>query len=199
MRSVLLKEYSKVDGQTGKHSHSIVSKNVTIDGTRQSVLLNENESPLSRLYYRKTKAGKSYISSHEFEAGERIRRDFERGLLQPKVTADLSSIPGLKGQKAHADPGDLADFALDARNKVYRATETLGPELSGAVIDICCFLKGLETVERERKWPPRSAKLMLKTGLSILARHYGIKGYTNAKNTKRTVWNGQGYRPEFQA
>ena len=177
------------------------SKNVTqsasvlVNNEHQQVQMNTCESPLMRLFTRKSKTGDTYISMEEFQAGERLRKDFERGQLQPKISANLQGAVGSSRQTGFNDAGDITDFAIDARNRVGKAIEKLGPELSGVTLDICCFLKGLESVERERRWPPRSAKLMLKTALSQLARHYGISGYQNNRSNKRYFWGSDDFRP----
>ncbi|MGI9351979.1 MAG: DUF6456 domain-containing protein [Rhizobiaceae bacterium] len=157
---------------------------------------NINESPLMRLYNRRTSSGKTYLSHSQFQAGEKLRQDFERGQLQPKVSAAFDRAVGSSGSRSGAASAiEISDFALDARNRVKNAIEFLGPELSGVALDICCFLKGFELVEREREWPPRSAKLMLRTALSQLAIHYGFeRNSVPVKNTIR-FWGEPDYRP----
>lgn len=156
------------------------------------VKANIHESPLARLYLRKDATGAAYIDAAAFAAGERFRADFEKAGLQPRISANWEASIATRGRSA-ADNG-ISDFAMDARKRFNRAVEALGPDLSGVTTDICCFLKGLETVERERCWPPRSAKLMLRTGLQLLARHYGIAGQGNSHAAMRH-WGADGFRP----
>lgn len=193
-----LKQSLNPDSLLASAQTEILATHVSVNNERQKVDVNTNESPLMRLFSRKTKAGTTYITMEEFQAGERLRKDFERGQLQPKISASLQASVGSAARSGFSDANDIADFAIDARKRVGEAIQQLGPELSGVTIDICCFLKGLEHVERERQWPPRSAKLMLKTALALLARHYGICGYQNQSSRKSYSWGSADYRPELK-
>jgi hypothetical protein len=166
-------------------------------GDRRPVSMDLGESPLAWLRARKGKDGQPMVDAPSFEAGERLRADFTRGQLMPRVTANWS-LAGTGGRRSGAGGiGDLTDAALSARLRVEKAVTALGPELSGTVLDFCCFLKGIEDIERERRWPKRSARLVLQLGLSALARHYGLSaeaiGSTDARRVRQ--WGAEGYRP----
>ena len=121
------------------------------------------------------------------------RADFARGHLQPKITASWEPRLSQRGKGEAGGKVDLTESAMAARTRVNRAIEAMGPELSGVALDICCFEKGLELVERERGWPVRSAKLMLRTALLALARHYASPSSPRASHS----WGAEGFRPQM--
>jgi hypothetical protein len=172
----------------------IAEERTVVDGAYQTVRRNLAESPLSLLARLKERSGAAFLPEEAVQAGERLAADFERGHLQPKVTASwepriAARTPGERGGLA-----DLSDSAIAARLRVNAALDAMGPELSGVALDVCCFGKGLERVERERCWPARSAKLMLRTALLALARHYAPP----SKNARRRhAWGAEGFRPEL--
>ncbi len=177
------------------------TRDIVSEGIVVSHKTNEGESPLTRLRYRKGKNGVAYIDDAEFQAGERLRVDFSRGQLTQQLTSNWSVTESEgSGSNGRNGIGDLTDTALGARKRTQQAIASVGPELAGVLIDICCFLKGLELIEKERQWPPRAAKLMLKTGLSILARHYGFstvptRNQSNPASLRH--WGAGNYKPEM--
>lgn len=141
---------------------------------RRPVLVDEAESPLAWLARRKGRDGKALISGAQLLAGERLRADFTRAQMAPRLTADWSRV-GASGRGSGAAAGLLpGEAAVAARTRVRRALDAAGPEFSGLLVDVCCFLKRLEDVESERGWPLRSAKVVLQLALTRLARHYGL-------------------------
>ncbi|MGB3500305.1 MAG: DUF6456 domain-containing protein [Mesorhizobium sp.] len=174
-------------------SHPVVGpREMDVDGTVQTVVVNLAESPLANLMRRRGRDGRAFLSVAEFEAGERLRADFTRARMMPRLGAnwDAAISTGKRGQTST----DLTDGAVAARIRVDDAVVAVGPELSGVLIDVCCFLKGLEMVEAERRWPARSAKLMLKAALGSLARHYHPP---RRKRSAILSWGGEGYRPQI--
>jgi hypothetical protein len=139
------------------------------------------ESPLLWLYRRKDAAGNPLIGEAMFAAGERLRGDFTFGNMSPRVTLNwTSAVQGSRNPQG----GEPSESALAARQRVRRALDKVGPELSGILIDVCCFLKRLEDVERDRHWPARSAKVILALALECLARHYGYSDFAEGREKK---------------
>jgi hypothetical protein len=150
------------------------------------VVVNEAESPLAWLARRTGRGGRALIEPVQLQAGERLRADFTLAQLMPRVTANWSAA--VADRRRGASPGAFTDAVIGARQRVHHALDAVGPEFSGLLVDVCCFLKSLADVERERGWPPRSAKVVLQLGLDRLARHYGLaaKARGRAKPTVRT-------------
>lgn len=161
-------------------------------GGRERACVNRLESPLSALARLKEKSGEAWLPGEAIAAGERLHADFMRAGLQPRLT--MRWEPRLAGrQKGEAGAArEIADTAVAARLRVARAVAAIGPELSGVALDVCCFMKGLETVERERQWPARSAKLMLRAALMALSRHYAPP----PARARAHAWGAEGYRPD---
>jgi hypothetical protein len=159
-------------------------------------LANPTESPLAQLVRRKGKDGRPFLTGAEYEAGERLRADYTRGRIMPRLGANWVATVSSGRRAGSGGAVELTDAALAARRRVEAAIVAVGPELSGVLLDVCCFLKGLEQVESERGWPVRSAKIVLKTALGVLARHYAP---ATGKRERRPPlhWGADDYRPSI--
>ncbi|WP_244506362.1 DUF6456 domain-containing protein [Pararhizobium polonicum] len=172
----------------------IENRTVVVEGIRETVRVNRLESPLGAAARLKEKSGAALLPPEAIAAGERLHADFTRAHLQPRLTMSYEPRLSAKTKGRAGGTADLCDTALAARLRVGKAMEAIGPELCGVALDVCCFQKGLEIVERERQWPARSAKLMLRTALMALARHYAPppRGATRQSH----AWGAEGYRPD---
>ncbi len=171
----------------------ISTATVGVGGAVETVAVNLAESPLGQLMRRRGKNGEEFLTQHEFRAGERLRSDYTRGQIMPRLGANW--VASVSSGRRDGGVAELTDTALAARMRVEKAVQAVGPELSGVLIDVCCFLKGMETVEMERGWPARSAKVVLKAALAALSRHYNPAW----GHTQRPVlhWGADDYRPSI--
>jgi len=159
-------------------------------------LINLAESPLGQLMRRRGADGRPFLTQAEFAAGERLRSDYTRGRIMPRLGANWEASVASGTRAQGGGLAELTDAALAARQRVDAAIAAVGPELSGVLIDVCCFLKGLELVERERGWPVRSAKIVLKTALGVLSRHYNPAAGRAARQ-RPLHWGSEDYRPKM--
>lgn len=173
-----------IDGFRAQHL-TLGSRDIATERGSSRVTVDDAESPLVWLARRRGRDGQAMILPHQLQAGERLRADFTRAQLMPRTTSNWSS-PTSSGGRGAGDnrAGDFTDATIAARQRVNQALDAVGPEFSGLLLDVCCFLKGLADLEQDRGWPARSAKVVLQLGLDRLARHYGYaaqaKGQANA-------------------
>jgi Domain of unknown function (DUF6456) len=163
-----------IDRYRGQHL-DVAERQIATEFGCANVTVDEAESPLAWLARRRGRNGRALIEPHQFQAGERLRADFTRAHMMPRTTSNWASpiASGRRGAGGERAAG-FTDTTIAARQRVHQALDAAGPEFGGLLLDVCCFLKGLEDVERERAWPARSAKVVLQLALDRLARHYGF-------------------------
>ena len=173
-----------------RRQHLALSQRQILTGAGPaSVTVDEQESPLAWLARRRGRDGRSMIEPAHLLAGERLRADFTSANMMPRVTSNWDN-PIASGRRGCGESQSAySDTMVISRRSVNEALEAVGPEFSGLLLDVCCFLKGLEDVERERRWPLRSAKVVLQLALARLARHYGLAGEARGSGqAKMRTW-----------
>jgi hypothetical protein len=162
----LAEKISGTDSYAAQHRQLSVRLVETETGEAAVVAVNEAESPLVWLRTR------GAITDVQFEAGEKLRRDYTLARLEPRVAVDLAALK-VQGRGA-LDPALMPDAVLAAKQRFAGALKAAGPGLSDLLFDVCCALKSMGAVEAEKAWPRRSAKIVLCLALDRLADHYGL-------------------------
>lgn len=132
---------------------------------RRSVTVNRAESPLGWLRSR------GLVDARQFEAGERLRGDYERAALAPSVTMRWSA----RVDGGAADGLDPSSAQLAAKRRFDAAMVACGPGLSDILWRVVCAGEGLPVAERAMGWPARAGRIVLGLALDRLADHYGLR------------------------
>jgi uncharacterized protein DUF6456 len=90
------------------------------DRVRRSVTVNMAESPLGWLFAR------GLVTQRQFDAGERLRADWERAQLAPRVTMSWDAAPVSRGRGGSADAPDLGGAQIDAKRRFHGAIDSAG-------------------------------------------------------------------------
>ncbi len=157
-----LVERGLVDGRVGADAPSRGS------GGRR-VRVNLAESPLAWLRSR------SHVDARQYEAGERLRDDYETASLGPRVTMRWEASPIAKGRRASPEAMDPTLAGIAAKRRFDAAIAAAGPGLSDILWRVVCAGEGVPIAERALGWPTRSGKLVLGLALDRLADHYRLR------------------------
>jgi hypothetical protein len=91
-------------------------------------------------------------------------------MMTPRITLRYEATPLGSG-----GAGDVpAERARAARARLNDTLSLLPRDCASVLIDVYGFEKGLQSIEAERGWPRRSAKLVLRIGLDRLAEAWGL-------------------------
>ena len=143
----------------------LVERSIGTEGARgRSVTVNLAESPLGWLRSR------GMVDARQFEAGERLRGDYETASLAPRVTMRWAArVDG--GGGGGLDP-TLAQ--ISAKRRFDAAIAAAGPGLADILWRVICAGEGMPVAEKALGWPSRSGRLVLTFALDRLAGHYGL-------------------------
>jgi hypothetical protein len=131
--------------------------------------VNISESPLSWLRAR------NLVDSRQFEAGERLRADYEMASLGPSVTMRWDASPLAKGRRGAPMGSDSTMAQIDAKRRFERAMADVGRGLSDILWRIVCAGETLPIAEKAMGWPTRSGRVVLTLALDRLGDAYGLR------------------------
>lgn len=134
----------------------------------RSVTVNMAESPLGWLYAR------GHVSQRQYDAGEQLRTDWERGQMSSRVTMTWDAAPIARNRGGSGQALDLTSSQLDAKRRFEEAVSEAGPGLSDILWRVVCSGEGMREAESALGWPARAGKLVLGLALDRVAAYYRI-------------------------
>ena len=134
----------------------------------RSVTVNLAESPLGWLFAR------GHLTRRQFDAGERLRTDWERAQLAPRVTMCWDSAPVGRRRGGCAAEPDITGSQIDSKRRFRAAIDAAGPGLADILWRVVCSGEGMREAESALGWPARAGKLVLTIALDRIAAFYRI-------------------------
>jgi hypothetical protein len=135
----------------------------------RSITVNVAESPLGWLFAR------GLVSQRQFDAGDRLRSDWERSQLAPRVTMAWDAAPLARGRGGSSGQPDLNGAQIDAKQRFNDAVAAAGPGLADILWRVVCAGEGMRDAEMALGWPARAGKLVLILALDRVADYYRIR------------------------
>ena len=125
---------------------------------RRSVTVNLAESPLGWLH------AHGHLDDRLFDAGEKLRADFECAQLAPGVTMrwEPVRIRGIGGPRLAP-----TERQVSARQRFDGAIAAAGRGLEDILWRVVCACETVPAAEKALEWPTRSGKLVLKLALRV--------------------------------
>jgi len=139
-----------------------------IEGGVRSVTVNGAESPLGWLFAR------GLLTQRQYDAGERLRTDWERAQLSPRVTMSWDAAPVARGRGGAGSQPDLSGAQIDAKRRFHDAVAAAGPGLADILWRVVCAGEGMRDAESALGWPARAGKLVLTFALDRVAAYYRL-------------------------
>jgi len=135
---------------------------------RRSVTVNVAESPLSWL------RAHGHVDARQYEAGERLRGDYERAALGARVTMRWDAAPRAGGRRGAPMAVEATLAQVAAKRRFDAAVAAAGPGLADVLWRVVCAGEAVGTAEKALGWPARAGKLVLGLALDRVASHYGL-------------------------
>ena len=114
-------------------------------------------------------AKREQIDPDQYDAGERLRKDWHRSGMMPRMTADLARETGLGGRS------EMTDEQVAAWQRYKRAIQTVGLILSPILVHVCCMGWPADDWAKSRGRPQGDGIAALRLALDALCVHYGSK------------------------